>query len=175
MTLQRTTLNTVLAVLLLSVIGSCTRSTTNESDSADTAASQSEEEKDSNIAEVLNHYFHIKNALVESDLEKTQAAAGEFLKSSAERNETYEALESSLKEMESAKSLEDQRFAFEKLSDEMYELLKASDSVGETVYRQYCPMAFNNQGAYWLSGEKEIMNPYFGDQMLHCGSVKEEI
>jgi hypothetical protein len=36
-------------------------------------------------------------------------------------------------------------------------------------------MAFNNEGAYWLSAEKEVNNPYFGDKMLHCGSVKEEL
>jgi len=46
--------------------------------------------------------------------------------------------------------------------------------MGVKLYRQYCPMAFQNKGAYWLSSEKKIMNPYFGDKMLHCGVVKEE-
>jgi hypothetical protein len=26
-----------------------------------------------------------------------------------------------------------------------------------------------------LSAEKEVNNPYFGDMMLHCGSVKETL
>jgi len=43
------------------------------------------------------------------------------------------------------------------------------------LYLEYCPMANNNTGAYWLSNEKEIKNPYFGDKMLKCGSVKEMI
>ncbi|MBA4058359.1 MAG: hypothetical protein C0490_26815, partial [Marivirga sp.] len=43
------------------------------------------------------------------------------------------------------------------------------------LYLEYCPMANNNEGAYWLSNEKEIKNPYFGDKMLKCGSVKETI
>ena len=44
-----------------------------------------------------------------------------------------------------------------------------------TIYKQYCPMAFNNEGAYWLSESKDIMNPYFGDRMLKCGRVDAEI
>jgi Cu(I)/Ag(I) efflux system membrane fusion protein len=32
-------------------------------------------------------------------------------------------------------------------------------------------MANNNSGADWLSLEKVIKNPYFGDKMLTCGSV----
>ena len=30
-------------------------------------------------------------------------------------------------------------------------------------------MAFNNEGAYWLSDAEQIRNPYFGDKMLTCG------
>jgi hypothetical protein len=36
-------------------------------------------------------------------------------------------------------------------------------------------MAKNGDGAYWLASEKEIKNPYYGDDMLNCGEVKEEI
>jgi hypothetical protein len=36
-------------------------------------------------------------------------------------------------------------------------------------------MAMNNEGAYWLSTSEKIRNPYFGDQMLTCGSVKDEL
>ena len=31
------------------------------------------------------------------------------------------------------------------------------------------------KGGDWLSGEKEIRNPYFGDKMLTCGFVKTTI
>jgi Cu(I)/Ag(I) efflux system membrane fusion protein len=36
-------------------------------------------------------------------------------------------------------------------------------------------MANNNKGAVWLSAEKDIMNPYYGDAMLTCGNVIEII
>jgi Cu(I)/Ag(I) efflux system membrane fusion protein len=45
----------------------------------------------------------------------------------------------------------------------------------ETLYVQKCPMANSNKGAVWLSTEKEVKNPYYGDTMLTCGSVIEEI
>jgi hypothetical protein len=36
-------------------------------------------------------------------------------------------------------------------------------------------MANKGDGGDWLSTEKEIRNPYYGDEMLECGRVAEEI
>jgi Cu(I)/Ag(I) efflux system membrane fusion protein len=47
--------------------------------------------------------------------------------------------------------------------------------INEKVYSQFCPMADSNKGAYWLSKEKQVLNPYYGDSMLTCGSVKQVI
>ena len=41
------------------------------------------------------------------------------------------------------------------------------------VYLDHCPMY--EGGADWLSRDKAIRNPYYGSQMLTCGSVKETI
>ena len=43
--------------------------------------------------------------------------------------------------------------------------------VNEKVYIEFCPMVDGNKGAYWLSLEKEIRNPYYGESMLKCGEV----
>ena len=56
----------------------------------------------------------------------------------------------------------------------MEDILEGAIDSG-TVYKQYCPMAFNNTGAYWFSNSKEIFNPYFGEKMLKCGRVEAEI
>ncbi len=40
-------------------------------------------------------------------------------------------------------------------------------------YLAYCPMAFNDKGAYWLQIEEPISNPYFGASMLRCGEIRE--
>jgi Cu(I)/Ag(I) efflux system membrane fusion protein len=36
-------------------------------------------------------------------------------------------------------------------------------------------MAFDNAGADWLSNQNPIRNPYFGDEMLECGSVDDSL
>ncbi|MEM6801265.1 MAG: efflux RND transporter periplasmic adaptor subunit, partial [Bacteroidota bacterium] len=71
-------------------------------------------------------------------------------------------------------SVEGQRKQFGHLSEILIESLQAL-GYADTLYVQYCPMAFENQGATWLSSEKEVLNPYFGDVMLRCGRVEETI
>ena len=44
-----------------------------------------------------------------------------------------------------------------------------------SVYLEYCPMAFNYKGGFWISKEKQIRNPYFGDKMMKCGEVKKQL
>jgi hypothetical protein len=36
-------------------------------------------------------------------------------------------------------------------------------------------MALNDKGAMWLSENKEIKNPYYGEKMMECGTVEEVI
>ncbi|HUC81675.1 MAG TPA: DUF3347 domain-containing protein [Flavisolibacter sp.] len=74
-----------------------------------------------------------------------------------------------------ASSLEGQRLHFAALSNEMVRLVKKAGLQEGAIYVDYCPMALNDKGAYWLSGEKGIRNPYFGEQMLTCGEVKETL
>lgn len=84
-------------------------------------------------------------------------------------------MDAALKEMDGTDDIEAQRESFSMLSDNFYQSLKAFGTGGITAYHQYCPMAFDDRGAYWLSDEKQISNPYFGDKMLRCGSVKETL
>jgi len=74
-----------------------------------------------------------------------------------------------------AENIDTQRRAFKPLSDAMIDLFKSFGLEGETVYVQFCPMYDDNQGAFWLSTQKQIKNPYFGDMMLTCGSTKDSI
>lgn len=73
------------------------------------------------------------------------------------------------------KNLEAKRKSFQMISDQMYDLVRTVRYDRQVVYHQYCPMAFNDQGAYWLSNNAEIMNPYFGNKMLHCGEVRDSL
>ena len=70
--------------------------------------------------------------------------------------------------------VEAQRKQFGFLSQSLINALTAF-GVDGTYYVQYCPMAFDNAGANWLSNEEQIRNPYFGDLMMKCGSVIDEL
>lgn len=69
--------------------------------------------------------------------------------------------------------VEAQREQFGFLSQALINALTAFGVDGK-YYVQHCPMAFDNDGANWLSNEEQILNPYFGDKMLKCGMVMEE-
>nr|WP_293842934.1 efflux RND transporter periplasmic adaptor subunit [uncultured Arsenicibacter sp.] len=85
------------------------------------------------------------------------------------------AMNEGLKTLRNIGDLEKQRTAYAEFEDGLYRSIKAYGITDKPVYRQYCPMALNNKGSYWLSDEKPIRNPYFGNMMLTCGETKEEI
>jgi Cu(I)/Ag(I) efflux system membrane fusion protein len=72
-------------------------------------------------------------------------------------------------------SIEQQRERFQIVSDNMITLLRNFSTIEKSLTIQFCPMADDNNGTYWVSDAKEIRNPYFGDAMLTCGSVVEEL
>lgn len=74
----------------------------------------------------------------------------------------------------STSEIKNQRDHFKRLSAQMISSIKRF-GINQKVYSKFCPMADNDKGAYWLSLEKEIRNPYFGDAMLSCGTIKDTI
>ncbi|WP_143306733.1 DUF3347 domain-containing protein [Chitinophaga vietnamensis] len=72
-------------------------------------------------------------------------------------------------------SLDGKRASYQMVSDMLYDLVKNTGLKGHTLYHQYCPMAFDDKGAYWLSDKAGIENPYFGSKMLHCGETSDSL
>jgi hypothetical protein len=137
---------------------------------------------------VFDSYVTLKEAFVSSDASKVKKEAKQTeeaiakvdmkLLEGAAHNDWMNYLngmQSSLKEIQSSDDIEAQRTSFSKLSDNLYKSIKAYGLGGKTAYYEFCPMAFNNQGGFWLSDDKKIRNPYFGDKMLTCGEVKETL
>lgn len=124
---------------------------------------------DPKVEAQFQHYIHLKTALVNSDLEDAKSGAAMLLEVSEQAD-----LKELLAQIATADDIEVQRTAFSSVTEKMTALVESSLAEGE-VYKQFCPMAFNNTGGYWLATEKEIRNPYFGDRMLTCGMVKETI
>jgi hypothetical protein len=140
------------------------------------------------LANVFTSYIKLKDAFVSSDpgKVKTEAqATSETLSrvdmkllTGAAHNDWMSylsPLQSSLTEMTASSDIEAQRKSFSTLSDNLYKSIKAFGLGGKEAFYDYCPMAFNNAGGYWLSDQQQIRNPYFGDEMLTCGSVKEKL
>lgn len=71
-----------------------------------------------------------------------------------------------------SQKIEVQRKHFQVISNILVSLIRehALDQIGN-AYVVHCPMAFDNSGGDWLSVKPEVLNPYFGDAMLRCGSV----
>lgn len=127
--------------------------------------------------QLLEKYLQIKDAQVTSDGEKASRIAEEMsaVFDGSEEGETSKKILFDVEHIAETKDVGHQRGHFKTLSDNMYKLAKTVEIKEGELYYQHCPMAFDSQGAYWLSAEKEIRNPYHGDKMLKCGSVKETI
>ncbi|MGK7392413.1 MAG: DUF3347 domain-containing protein [Candidatus Cyclobacteriaceae bacterium M2_1C_046] len=130
-----------------------------------------------NLADqILNSYLKIKDALVNTNGAEAKRIAASALKQIKNQDgEAMEMIRQDLAHMSVTTSVDHQREHFKTLSAHVYALVKATDANDQQLYKQYCPMAFDNTGAYWLSSAEEIRNPYFGDKMLKCGRVQETI
>lgn len=126
--------------------------------------------------QVINAYLEIKEALVNTNFEEAQTiAANVDEKINAEGSEGMQKIQEDINHIATTSSVEHQREHFKNLSKHVYALVKSTKAADQNLYKQYCPMAFDNTGAYWLSSSEEIRNPYFGDKMLKCGKVQETI
>ena len=61
------------------------------------------------------------------------------------------------------------RLAFSKMSLGLIAYLKQHPGERADLEVVFCPMAFNNKGAHWVQRSGEVVNPYHGMMMLHCG------
>jgi hypothetical protein len=140
------------------------------------------------LAGVFTSYVILKDAFVASDAARVKSEADNVLQAigKADMNlltgvahkdwMTYlSAMEGALKQIQSVDGIEAQRTSFKDLSEHLYKSIRAYGLGGTTAYYEYCPMAFNDTGAYWLSDNSKIRNPYFGDKMLTCGTVEETL
>lgn len=120
---------------------------------------------------VFHNYQQIRMALVNSEANEVQMAAGNLAECFPEEREE---MKSMAKAMAVAADIEKQRELFSEFTEKVEPLFKESISEG-TIYKQFCPMAFEGKGGYWISDVDEIRNPYFGKKMLKCGKVTETI
>ncbi|MCB0572134.1 MAG: efflux RND transporter periplasmic adaptor subunit [Phaeodactylibacter sp.] len=140
------------------------------------------------VKKLFDIYFSLKDALVKDERSTATRKAADLTNAFGQTpmslftGEAHEhwmhyssAAVDALEKLGAAKDVEEARMHFKPLSGQMVALAKAFGPFEETFYVQHCPMADDFEGADWLSLDKEIRNPYFGDKMLKCGSVTETI
>jgi len=137
---------------------------------------------------VFDDYIQLKDALVKDDTNNSAEEAKKLLShlskvdmklvKDKEAHEHWMVLEKEIKDsatsISNTSEIADQRRSFKSLSTHLTNAIEVF-GINETVYHQYCPMVDNDTGAYWLSKEEKVLNPYFGDAMLRCGEVKQVI
>ncbi|MFT5958548.1 MAG: Cu(I)/Ag(I) efflux system membrane fusion protein [Polaribacter sp.] len=140
------------------------------------------------LNEVLNEYIALKDAFVKEEssniISQSEKIGGLLSKVDMKLLENKEAqtfwmsLEKQLRVAVSSilktTAIKEQRNHFKQASASLIEALQVF-GVNEKVFITFCPMADSDKGAYWLSKDEKVINPYFGNAMLTCGEVKQVI
>ena len=140
------------------------------------------------LKKVFNAYISLKDALVNDDTQNAQLAAKQLEKNLNEVNmkslknekahqqwmSIQKQLKTSISTISTSSNIKIQRNNFKSLSENMIKSVQLF-GVNQKTYSQFCPMADDNNGAYWLSLDEEIRNPYYGQAMLTCGEVRDTI
>ena len=140
------------------------------------------------ITPIIKDYLALKNALV-ADNDKAAANAGKQLFANlnkvdlktipANKHKEFMDIFENAKENaehigDNAGKIDHQREHLASLSKDVSDLI-ALFGTTQKLYQDYCPMYNDGKGAVWISEAKAIKNPYYGSQMLTCGSVKKEL
>jgi Cu(I)/Ag(I) efflux system membrane fusion protein len=156
---------------------------------------QAPDEFVSSLTPIVQEYLNLKESLVGEKSEE----AGESAKKLAEllkgvnrsglddkAKETWtklsDSMESSLKEIADTREIGAMRKAFDPLSEAFAKVVMGfRHSMKDPLFLYHCPMASNEQGAYWIESGQDVKNPYFGEtpykgqHMLKCAELVEKI
>lgn len=119
----------------------------------------------------MDAYFKVQDALASDDLKGAQQGA-EKLASHLEGKEKHSDLAKAARGIADAESMDAAREGFHSLSKGFIKMAGKSEMASK-MYVLNCPMAFGYKGAKWLQKDDTVRNPYFGKDMLTCGSAKK--
>lgn len=180
--LLKTVIPLAAAVLIFSSCGSDNAKTTETISSHNHATTEQIQNtpgatpvlKNDKLNAVYQHYVHLSTALTNGDMAEAKFAAN-AIEAGTSNVPGASGIATAAARITDASDVEPQRAAYATMSKEMAELIKKEGLSSGELYLAFCPMAFNDKGATWISGSKEIRNPYFGEKMLTCGEVQETI
>ncbi|MCB1085699.1 MAG: efflux RND transporter periplasmic adaptor subunit [Verrucomicrobiae bacterium] len=137
---------------------------------------------------LLDAYFAMQKGLANDSLEEAKTAGTQFTgrleslptdllptPSVEVWNDLGGRMKDSLEKLQGTGEIAACRIEFQNLTLLVDELVRRFGTDHLPVFTHYCPMAFDNAGGTWLQPNEDLVNPYFGEQMLNCGEVREQI
>ena len=145
---------------------------------------------DDSFSKLLESYYALKNAFVNADISKINAAAAQLQQNTDGLNideiqgdtsgmirETAKSfatnISGSAKTMAGEGKIEDKLREFNMITDALWSLTRTVKYGGQKVYYQFCSQALDNMGGYWLSDKIDTDNPYIRTQ--GCGEVNDSL
>ena len=146
------------------------------------------EDAKKSLQPLFDNYFKLKIALASDDFEKAKASGVAMNNSLGKIDmnlfkgdahslwmQQSTALKPSLQHIEHLGDIKAITEKIISISNLMIAIAESFAPLSTAIYIQNCPMADSNKGADWLSLDKEIQNPYFGESMLSCGENTKTI
>ncbi len=185
-----------IAIFSLGLLWACNsgdKKTGESTTSTESVKSEHSDAFNSSFERVLNSYYLLKDGLFASDTVKVNRSTlalisavdslnMDELKTSDSNNviiptaRSYTGtISSEGKGLLGEKDIEAKRKEFQMISGALFDLIRTVRYDRQKIYLLNCPMAFDNQGADWLSSTPDIQNPYLGAKMPNCGNLKDSI
>lgn len=164
------------------------------------AASKNSAAFNESFQKLLTTYYALKDALVDVDTVKANAASRQLavysdsLKITEIKNDSIGDVKETAKNYAGTingsalgligeTEISKKKMEFQMISDAMYDLVRTVKYDQQKIYHLHCPMAINdNNEAYWLSNSSAIVNPYLGrkhpkykDAMVGCGDITDSL
>lgn len=141
---------------------------------------------------LLQSYFSLKDEFINADTVMVNTAAVQLIQhadslninelkgdSSGMIRETANyfasTISGSAKTLTAENKIDDKLREFNMITDALWGLTRTVKYDGQKIYYQFCPLAFDNTGGYWLSDKIDSGNPYVGDKEKGCNQVNDSL
>lgn len=152
------------------------------------STSNSDHQHSEHLSKLVDRYLAMKEMLSNDRFEEAKnhlegfeqevmqnKEMNEHPEHSVMHQEHHASMVKALRKASKAEDIQAFRSSFAEISTQLVKAVENQEFDAKELYWQYCPMAENNEGAYWLDDQKEIANPYMGQQMSGCGSTEKTI
>lgn len=136
---------------------------------------------------LLPMYMNLNESFVQTDIEKVKSDSkvlsnyikNQILNKDEIKKSSYEKKVASIyklaDQIANESDIEKSRSNYSSVSVLLIDLISSTNSYDKSIYILKCPMATVGDSAVWMSYEKQVQNPYYGDKMLKCGFVLREM